>query len=306
MKLTDLFSLQGTLFAMMLIGAWLKKRGVIDDNGKRCLSDLCINVVIPCNIFKSCLIEFSPDIFKTCGLLLLSAVVLQLICLVLNRFIFNRYPAQQKKVLQYCTIVPMSGFLGNPIAEGLYNSLGVLYTSIFLIPMRIIMWSVGTTYFVADTAVDKKKVLKNVATHPCLVAIYLGLFFMVTQIPLPSVITETVRYVGNCNSALTMFIVGTILADVSLPTVPNRDTILFSILRLLLLPAAAFFFGRILGLDEVSLGVSVLMTGMPAGATAAIFAARYDSDAPFATKCVVMSTLLSMLTLPMWSFLVGG
>lgn len=306
MKLTDLFSLQGTLFAMMLIGAWLKKRGVINDNGKRCLSDLCINVVIPCNIFKSCLIEFSPDIFKTCGLLLLSAVVLQLICLVLNRFIFNRYPAQQKKVLQYCTIVPMSGFLGNPIAEGLYNSLGVLYTSIFLIPMRIIMWSVGTTYFVADTAVDKKKVLKNVATHPCLVAIYLGLFFMVTQIPLPSVITETVRYVGNCNSALTMFIVGTILADVSLPTVPNRDTILFSILRLLLLPAAAFFFGRILGLDEVSLGVSVLMTGMPAGATAAIFAARYDSDAPFATKCVVMSTLLSMLTLPMWSFLVGG
>lgn len=306
MKLTDLFSLQGTLFAMMLIGAWLKKRGMIDDNGKRCLSDLCINVVIPCNIFKSCLIEFSSDIFKTCGLLLLSAVILQMLCLALNRFVYNRYPAQQKKVLQYCTIVPMSGFLGNPIAEGLYNSLGVLYTSIFLIPMRLVMWSVGTTYFVADAAVDKKKVLKNVATHPCLVAIYLGLFFMVAQIPLPSVITETVRYVGNCNSALTMFIVGTILADVSLPTVPNRDTILFSVLRLLLLPAVAFALGRALGLDPVSLGVSVLMTGMPAGATAAIFAARYDSDAPFATKCVVMSTLLSMLTLPMWSFLMGG
>lgn len=306
MKLTDLFSLQGTLFAMMLIGAWLKRWGMIDDNGKRCLSDLCINVVIPCNIFKSCLIEFSSDIFKTCGLLLLSAVILQLLCLALNRFVYNRYPAQRKKVLQYCTIVPMSGFLGNPIAEGLYSSLGVLYTSIFLIPMRIIMWSVGTTYFVADATVDKKKVLKNVATHPCLVAIYLGLFFMATQLPLPGVITETVRYVGNCNSALTMFIVGTILADVSLPTVPNRDTILFSILRLLLLPGTAFALGRALGLDPVSLGVSVLMTGMPAGATAAIFAARYDSDAPFATKCVVMSTLLSMLTLPMWSFLVGG
>lgn len=305
MKLTDLFSLQGTLFAMMLVGAWLKRRGVIDDHGKRCLSDLCINVVIPCNIFKSCLIELQPGIFKTCGLLLLSAVLLQALCLVINRFLFNRYPDRQKKVLQYCTIVPMSGFLGNPIAEGLYSSLGVLYTSIFLIPMRIIMWSVGTTYFVANERMDRKKVLRNVLTHPCLVAIYLGLLCMATQVRLPRVLTETVRYVGSCNSALTMFIVGTILADVRLLTIANRDTLLFSVLRLGLLPAAAFGLGRALGLDTVSLGVSVLMTGMPAGATAAIFAARYDSDAPFATKCVVMTTLLSMLTLPLWSWLVG-
>lgn len=305
MRIWDLFQLQGTLFAMMLIGAYLKKRGIIDGNGKKCLTDLCVNVVIPCNIFKSCLIEFNMGIFRSCALLLASAVIMQLLCLTLNRFIFNRYPTQQKKVLQYCTIVPMSGFLGNPIAEGIYNELGVLYTSIFLIPMRVVMWSVGTTYFVADMEVDKKKVLKNILTHPCLVAIYLGVLCMVTQIPLPGIVTETVRYIGSCNSALTMFIVGTILADVKLPTIVNRDTLTFSVFRLLLLPAAAFGVGHVLGLDPVSHGISVLMTGMPAGATAAIFAARYESDAPFATKCVVMSTLLSMLTLPVWCYLVG-
>lgn len=305
MRIWDLFQLQGTLFAMMLIGAYLKKRGIIDGNGKKCLTDLCVNVVIPCNIFKSCLIEFNMGIFRSCALLLASAVIMQLLCLTLNRFIFNRYPTQQKKVLQYCTIVPMSGFLGNPIAEGIYNELGVLYTSVFLIPMRVVMWSVGTTYFVADMEVDKKKVLKNILTHPCLVAIYLGVLCMVTQIPLPGIVTETVRYIGSCNSALTMFIVGTILADVKLPTIVNRDTLTFSVFRLLLLPAAAFGVGHVLGLDPVSHGISVLMTGMPAGATAAIFAARYESDAPFATKCVVMSTLLSMLTLPVWCYLVG-
>lgn len=305
MKILDLFSLQGTLFLMMLIGAYLKKRGIIDANGKKCLTDLCVNVVIPCNIFKSCLIEFNMGIFRSCALLLVSAIVMQLICLTLNRFIFNRYAPQQKKVLQYCTIVPMSGFLGNPIAEGIYDQLGVLYTSIFLIPMRVVMWSVGTTYFVADAEMDRKQVLKNVMTHPCLVSIYLGVFCMVTQIPLPSVVTETVRYIGNCNSALTMFIVGTILADVKLTTIFNRDTLVFSVFRLMLLPAVALGVGSVLGLDEVSLGISVLMTGMPAGATAAIFAARYDSDAPFATKCVVMTTLVSMLTLPVWCYLVG-
>lgn len=180
-----------------------------------------------------------------------------------------------------------------------------MYTSIFLIPMRIIMWSMGTTYFVADEKVDKKKVAKNVLTHPCLVAIYLGLICMVTQVKLPSVITATVRYLGNCNSALTMLIVGTILADVKITTIFNKDTALFSVFRLVILPAAALTVGLVLGLDTTSLGISVLMTGMPAGATAAIFAARYNSDALFATRCVVMTTLASMVTLPIWCYLVG-
>ena len=306
MNLLDLFSLQGTLFALMLVGAILKKKGIIDANGKKCLTDLCINVVIPCNIFKSCLIEFNMEIFRSCGLLLRAAVIMQAVCLTLNKFIFNRYVPQRRKVLQYCTIVPMSGFLGNPIAEAIYNEIGVLYTSIFLIPMRIIMWSVGTTYFVADEKVDKKKVAKNVLTHPCLVAIYLGLICMVTQVKLPSVITATVRYLGNCNSALTMLIVGTILADVKITTIFNKDTALFSVFRLVILPAAALAVGLGLGLDTTSLGISVLMTGMPAGATAAIFAARYNSDALFATRCVVMTTLASMVTLPIWCYLGGG
>ena len=300
MPLQNILQLQGTLFAMMLIGAWMKKRGIISAEGKRCLTELCVNVVIPCNIFKSCLIALDLEILRTCGVLLVSAFVMQCVCLTLNKFLFNRFPSQQKKVLQYCTIVPMSGFLGNPIAEGIYDSIGVLYTSIYLIPMRIVMWSVGTTYFVADETVDKRKVLKNVLTHPCLVAIYLGLFCMVTQFPLPGIVTETVRYVGNCNSALTMFIVGTILADVKLSTIVNKNTVLFSVFRLLLLPLLAFGVGTVLGLEHAALGVSVLMTGMPAGATAAIFAERYHSDAPFATRCVVASTLFSMLTLPMW------
>lgn len=304
MDILDLFQLQGTLFAMMLIGAYCMKKGIIDENGKRCLTDLCVNIIIPCNIFKSCLIEFNMGIFRACSLLLLSAVLMQCICLLLNKVVFNRYPQQQKKVLQYSTIVPMSGFLGNPIAEGIYDELGVLYTSIFLIPMRIVMWSVGTTYFIADAAVDKKKVLKNVLTHPCLVAIYLGLFFMITQLPLPNVVTNTVRYIGNCNSAMTMFIVGTILTDVKPSELLKRDTFGFSAFRLVILPTIALGIGLVLGLDNTSLGISVLMTGMPAGATTAIFAARYHSDAPFAARCVVMTTLLSMISLPLWCYMV--
>ena len=63
--------------------------------------------------------------------------------------------------------------------------------------------------------------------------------------------------------------------------------------------------GLLLHLEPTALGVSVLMTGMPTGATAAIFAAKYGSDAPFAARNVVFTTLLSMLTLPLWAYAVG-
>ena len=95
------------------------------------------------------------------------------------------------------------------------------------------------------------------------------------------------------------------VADVKITTIFNKDTAMFSVFRLIILPAAALVVGLGLGLDATSLGISVLMTGMPAGATAAIFAARYDSDALFATRCVVMTTLMSMLTLPVWCYLAG-
>ena len=299
MELIKLFNLQGSLFIMILAGAVLKRKGIIDEPGKRCLTDLCVNIIIPCNIVKSCLIEFDISIMKACGLLLAVGIVMQLLCVFLNRFLFDGFEEHQKKVLQYCTIVSNGGFLGNPVAEGVYGELGLLYASIFLIPMRVVMWSAGTSYFISG-GTDKKKVLRNILTHPCLVAVYLGMFLMFTQIHVPEVLASSVRSIGNCNSAVTMFIIGTILADVDVRTIINKTTAGFGIFRLVLLPGAALALSRLLGLDSVAAGVAVIMTGMPAGATAAIFAARYGSDAEFATKCVVLSTLLSMITIPVW------
>ena len=58
MNLLELCNLQGSLFLMILAGAVLKRRGIISKEGEKCLTDLCVNIVIPCNIVKSCLISF--------------------------------------------------------------------------------------------------------------------------------------------------------------------------------------------------------------------------------------------------------
>jgi predicted permease len=300
MDLTDLFSLQGTLFLLMLVGALLKRIGLISEEGKRCLSNLIIYVILPCTIFKSCFVSMPADFLRIGALLLLSGSLMEVLSLVLNQFLYRSYGKDQAKVMKYGTLVPNSGFLGTPIAEGIYHSQGVLYSAIFLIPVRIFMWSFGNSYFLASAGTSRKKLFIKVITHPCLVAVFLSLVVMILHIPIPEVLRRGVQAIASCNSALAMFVVGTILADVNLLTIVNRHSLYLCFVRLVLLPGLTLLLGRFLGLGGAALGVSVLMIGMPAGATTSIFPALYGGDAVLGTQCVVLSTLLSMLTLPLW------
>ena len=101
MDIVRLGNLQLSLFLMILIGLYLRKKNIVDESGKRCLTDLVVNVIIPCNIIKSCLMPFEGNIFLTCGRILAAGAILQLIFMGLNHFLFNRYPDTRKKVLQY-------------------------------------------------------------------------------------------------------------------------------------------------------------------------------------------------------------
>lgn len=209
-RILELGSLQLTLFLLIIIGLIMRKTGSLDKAGVRSLSNLVLNLVIPASIVKSFLIPLDQDLLLSCGFLALIGLGVQILSLLINNFAYNRYPEQEKKILQYATLVSNGGFLGNPVAEGVYGNLGLLYASTYMIPVRMTVWSIGSSYFV-PTDPDRKKMLKNVLTHPCIVAVYLGLFLMLTQIQLPSVVVSTLHHLSNCNSALTMLIIGTIL-----------------------------------------------------------------------------------------------
>ena len=94
--------------------------------------------------------------------------------------------------------------MGYPVAEGVYGDLGLFYASVFLIPLRLVMWSVGTGYFMAQQE-SRKEVLKKVLTHPCLIAVYIGILLILTQWRPPAFLDMTIRYIGGCNAAITMF-----------------------------------------------------------------------------------------------------
>lgn len=303
MDFSGLFEMQGMLFLVMILGLVLRRKGIVQESGKSLLTDLVINVTLPASILKSFQMEFNRQILNSCLVICVVAVLIQIGSYLLGMILYPGFPDNRKKVLQYATICSNAGILGNPIAEGIFGGLGLLYASIYVIPQRVFMWSVGLTYF--TEAPDKKTLVKKVLSHPCIVSVFIGFILMVWQIPLPGFLNLTVKTVANANTFLAMMLVGTILAEVPIRELPNRATIYYSFVRLFLVPFLVFAGCRLGQVDSLVTGVSVVLSGMPAASVTAVMASKYGKDEIFATKCVVLTTLLSMLTVPVWCIFLG-
>lgn len=298
---SGLFEMQGMMFAVMILGMILKKRGMIDGNGKRLLMDLVINVTLPASIVKSFQMEFNKEILMSCMEVCVVAVLIQIGAYGLGMVLYPGFKEERKKVLQYATICSNAGILGNPVAEGIFGSLGLLYASIYVIPQRIFMWSLGLTFF--TEAPDKKTLCKKVVTHPCIAAVMIGFVIMLTQLQLPAFLSKTISTVGGANTFLAMMLVGTILAEVPLRTLADKTTLYYCFVRLILVPVLVLLGCRLGRISSFVTAICVVLTAMPAASITTVMASKYGKDEIFATKCVVLSTVISMVSIPVWCLL---
>lgn len=290
--------MQGMLFTIMILGYIFRKAGMISDEGKSLLTDLVLYVTLPASIIKSFQIEFNHQILVSCMVVIVVAAGIQVGAWLLGMILYPGFPDERKKVLQYATICSNAGILGNPIAEGIFGSMGLLYASIYTIPQRTFMWSIGLTYF--TQAPDMKTLIKKVSTHPCIVSVVIGMLIMVFQIPVPGFLSLTIKNIAGGNTFLAMSLVGTILAEVPFRSLPEKDTVYYSFIRLFFIPFLVYLACHFAQVDSLVTGVSVVLSGMPSASVTAVLAAKYGKDEVFATKCVVLSTLLSMVTVPLW------
>ena len=301
LKVKELINLQLMIFSLIVIGLILKKTGIIGATGQKNITDLVVDLILPCNIIKSFMVEFSMDIARNFAGILLISILIQVVSMILGKILFARTPEGRQKCLKYGTICSNAGFMGNPIAEGVFGSMGLTLASIYLIPQRIMMWSEGISIF--TEAPSKKELTKKVLTHPCIIACGVGIVLMLTGWRPPVFASEVITSISNCNTAMSMMVIGMILADADPRTLVDKDIIFYTVLRLAVMPFLVWLPCQLLGVDSLVKGVSALLAAMPAGATTSILASKYDGDAEFAVKLVVFSTAASLISTPLWSML---
>ena len=296
-----LVTLQITIFLLVAVGFVLKRIHIVGPQGQKNINDMVIYVILPCNILRAFLDSPAENGFLSYLEVLIISVFIQAFCVIYGKIAFRKEPEGRQKCLRYGTICSNAGFLGNPIAEGVYGAEGLMLASIYLIPQRIMMWSSGLAVFSGTS--DKKQTIKKVLTHPCILACILGIMFMLADIQFPPELDGMVTAVGNCNTAMSMMVIGMILADINIRDFWDKTVVKYTIHRLIIIPAAVYAVCRFLPLDRTAFGICVLLAAMPAGATTSILAEKYEMEPAFATKMVIFSTLLSLPTICIWSLL---
>ena len=296
---TQMVHLQLTLFLLIMIGLTLKKIGIITKEGQKCLSDITVNLILPCNIISSFMGEMnvSEQFIKNCSGAFLISLGIQMFSILFGKYCFLRCPKEKGRIFTYGIIVSNSSFIGIPIIHSLYGAVGVLYTSFFQIPVRLTMWSSGLALF---THVDRKEAYKKLVKHPCIIAVFLGVLLMMFQVRFPVFLENTLEGISKCMVPVSMLAIGAMLAESDIRRMFDRDVLYYCVLRLAAYPLLNLGVLRLLRVDSVLCSTMVLLSAMPMASTTAILADKYDCNPEIASQAIFVSTLLSIVTLPVF------
>lgn len=292
---------QAILLIYLCVGFYCAKKSLIDAHTKQKLTDLILKITLPCMIFNSFNKPLTPELLRETAIVFLVATLIAVLSFLCGKLLYNRFPWEEKSILQYATLVNNSGFLGMPMVSAVYGTDGLLYASIFIIPNRIVMWTAGISIF---TKSDFKSNVKNILLNPCIITVFLGLARRIIGIPLPPFLDTALAQMGNVTTPLSMFVIGTMLVGVSIPALFEGSIFYLAFIRLLALPLAALVILRCFHMSPLLAGVSLILTGMPAGTTSALLAVKYGGNADFASRCVVTTTILSLITVPILMFFI--
>lgn len=284
------------LIIYLLIGILARKKKIITADNVQKFIDLILRLLMPCMIFQSFNRHLTMELISQALILVLVGFGVGIVSILLGKILYRNYNMEKRSIMQYATLVNNAGFAGLPMTEGIFGDLGLFYASIAIIPNRIYMWSAGISLF---TETELKQRIKNIALNPNIIAVWLGLIraFIGFQLPLP--LDKAMSNMGNIVAPLSMIIVGSILAEVELKTLFDKDVLFLALVRLIVLPVLLALALKIIPIDDVAAGVELILTSMPAGTTTALMAAKYGADVKFASKCVFVTTVLSLVTVPL-------
>jgi hypothetical protein len=284
------------IFLLTAFGFVLKKINLLNDGFTKSSSDLIVYVTLPAMIINSMDREFSKDVATTSLQVFLTGAIMYgftiLLAILLVRF--RKYEETQRGVYMYMVIFGNVGYLGYPIINVLYGEMGVFYSAVFNIWFNILTWTIGVS-IMARGRLNFRRILIN----PGLLSTLFGLFIFLTPLRLPTLVKSVLDSVGSMTTPLAMFLVGAFLAEAHLKDfVAEIDLYLASILKLIAAPVLVYLSVRHLNVSTIVKVLPIVMAGMPSGVNTAIFARMFDKDYKLAAQGVVLSTALSMISLP--------
>lgn len=332
---TKLIEQVAILFLMMVPGILLKKCKLVGGDFGKGLSNLILYIAQPVLVFYSYL-NFEgtfSDIWKNILIVFLLSIIAHLIFCLVAIPVFKKAPENQKKMLRLATIFSNAAFMGIPLIDILLGAENAIYASIYNITFNLFLWTLGVhlcthtegTDFDGDGDSDlgdalasashhmkKGGSLMKVLLHPVTLASALGLIVLIAGVNTPllkeqnlGVLTDTLAHIKGLVAPLSMVVIGLRIPDIRLKGIlKDFYMYLFLALRHIALPVLFLFVTKLLAIIGLPISEGVCLTALilaatPSATSATMFAEKYNCDAPYTSRLVIVSTLLSILTMPL-------
>lgn len=296
------------LFAIMMTGYFGNKFGVLDEQGNRKFSSLVVNITAPALILASSS-EQNLSGSKSDALFVLAvAAGMYLFLIVASTFVGVIFRVEKAKrgVFRFMTVFGNNAFMGIPVVQAIFGN--VFYAALFNLPNNILMYSYGGYLLSGKESEAENKhsfSWKNIV-NPGVLSAVTALVMFLAGVQFPRPVTETISTVGAITTPLSMLVIGSSLAALPLrETFLSRRVYLFSFWKLVFLPMLIWMGGRIFIQNEMILGVLVIIAAMPCASVTVMLCNEYGNDAKLAAKYVFVSTVLSVVTIPIMAFLLS-
>lgn len=312
-RITDIISQTLILFLLIALGYIFAKSKYLPDSTGVVLSKMVIKVSMPATILvKMVGANFTREDYINGVVLYFGAIIFLLATLGISFLLTRKLPIGKKTQNVYM-IQSMFGnvsFFALPLFLVLFGERGVIYAMFFNMGNDTLLWSVGIFLINRHKEVSFKKNIRHMINANT-IAFVIGILLMLTGINkylVGNSVYKTVDMIAATTSPLSMLFIGVILAGVKMNFAEFKKKIpilILSVQRLILVPVLAILiFGLLKNLiAESVILIIALQLAMPIGTLTASLAMEYESDYDFATQAVFISTILSILTLPLISIL---
>ena len=285
------------LFILISIGFLCGKKGLINENAAKKMTDIVLYVVTPCVMISAFQKEFSGDTVIKILIAAAAAIVILVFSTLLARLVIRDKNESRKKVLQFSVIFSNCGFMSLPLQKELLGEDGWFYGSIFVAVFNIFVW----TYGLLDMSGDKKQLsIKKLVFNPGIMGAIVAIILFVCRIKLPEIVIQPVTHLANLNTPVPMLIIGFYLSRAKLKDAfSDVGTYIAMSLRLVIIPVIVTFIMALLRLEKTMMIAFAIACSAPTAASTTMFAAKFNRDVELSVSVVAASTILSIITMPL-------
>ena len=291
----------GILFILIFSGYLMGKFKILTKNGIGQLVNVLLYVVTPCVIVNSFLtVDYSK---KNLNDLLISggcAFLTHFVAILFSFVFFKEKSKAKQSVLRFGLIFSNASFMSIPLASELFGQQGVFYVSSYVIVFNLVTWTYGISlYKMGDKSHSESKV--KAILNPGVVGVAIGLPLFFLSITLPKIIAQPIEYVASINTPLAMMVTGFYLIGSNIRLGIKDLKLWFNVfLRLIVVPGIMLLiFKYIFSISDILLACCILPASAPSAAITTMLASKYDADTALASRLVSITTILSIITIPL-------